>query len=94
MAFLAGVIVNVAIEKKKGEAKLTSICGIVGAVVGLWYIVAWWVADTAKGVRKAEESDGFKFKIWFKVRMITYFIYAIAALAGGAIPTVMGGLAG
>lgn len=91
VCFLAAVIVNIAVDRKKGEAKLTSIIAIVGAVLALYYLIAWWVGDNAELIRKI---DGPALSGWFKFGRILYWFYGICALVGGAIPAAMGGLTG
>jgi hypothetical protein len=94
LAFIGAIVVNLVVDRKKGNAKLTSFVSIGAAVLGLYYIIAWWVGDTAEAIRKAEDNDLFKYKGIWKFGRILYWFWLILCLAGGAIPAVMGGLVG
>ena len=52
IAFVGAICVNLFRDKKREEAKLTSIVAIVAAVLGFYYIIGWWAGDYGEALRK------------------------------------------
>ena len=94
LIFLGAFIVNIAVEAKKNTGKITSILAIVGAVLFLYYALAWWIGDQAKVIREAKDIEllGLELKFLFKLGRILYWPAMICGLAGGAFPAVFDGL--
>jgi hypothetical protein len=88
--YLAAVIVNVVIDKKKGEAKLTSYVALAASAFALYYLIAYWIGENAKGSR----TDGVKWSGAMKLAKIAYWIYLAGFIASVIFPAFFGGLIG
>ena len=90
---MGAFIVNIVVEAKKNTGKITSILAIVGAVLFLYYTLAWWIGEIGKAIRKAEDVENVvEYKFLFKLGRILYWPAMICGLAGGAFPAVFDGL--
>ena len=92
LVFIAAVVYNLAVERKRQQGKITSLIAIVGAVLAFYYIIAWWAGDTGKGIRGLEDIGPVKLSGGFKFGRILYWLFAPLAIASGIIPALFGGL--
>jgi hypothetical protein len=91
LAYLAAVVVNILIDQKKNEAKLTSYISLAASAIGIYYIIAYWVGEVAKEMVKADArlKSGS-----LKAAQVFYWFYLVGLAASIAFPTFFGGLMG
>ena len=82
LLLLGAVIVNVAVEKAKGEAKLTSYLALGHCVLAIYYLIAFWFFGTGKALR----LNGRLFQ------QILFYVYQALWIACIIVPAFMGGL--
>lgn len=72
--------------------KLTSILGITGFVLSLWYIIAWFFNGDTSIITLIRKADNEGNDIWFVIGRYLFYVFIVLGIAGAAIPAAMGGL--
>ena len=92
--FTVAVVVNLLVDRKNDELRMTSFAALAAFIFGLVYIFGWWISDAGKLYRAVDDIGELKVKGMWKFGRFLYFPYAIAAIIGGWIPALEGGLIG
>ena len=82
LLIIGAVVVNIGVEKAKGEAKLTSYLALAHCVLGIYYLIGFWFLTTGKALR----TDGQLFQ------KILFYLYQALWIACIVVPAFMGGL--
>lgn len=87
--WLVAIAVNFLVDQKKGNGMLTSCVCFLNAIFIIWYIIAYWVGDSAKALYKLpKEIQSHN----HKAGKVFYWFFLVTSLAGIALPAAMGGL--
>ena len=82
------MILNLVHAKYNKSGLVVSILGVVGFVLAAGYSVLYYISDGGKAVRLAADE---KLRMTFTIGRFAFFGFAVMALAGGLIPSVIGG---